>query len=75
MHSLKENKSHLNDETTSVQVSFNKDVRSLVKDMEELGNTFEEDGPDLVTLDNTECVGRPAIETIKKVIKIGLNQF
>ena len=63
------------DETTSVQGSFNKDVRSLVKVMEELGNTFEEDDLDLATLDNKECVGHLAIQTIEKVIEVGLKQY
>ena len=43
--------------------------------MEEHGNTFEEDGHDLVILDNKECAGRPAIQTLKKVIEMGLKQF
>ena len=43
--------------------------------MEELVNPFEEDSPDLVALDNQECVGSPAIETVRKVKEIGLKQF
>ena len=38
------------DQTTSVQVSFIKDVCSLVNVMEELGNPFEEESKDLIVL-------------------------
>ena len=63
------------DQTTSVQASFSKDVRSLVKFMEELGNPFEEGSPDLVALDTKECVGSPDIDAVRKVRKIVLKQF
>ncbi|KAG1676904.1 hypothetical protein GQR58_014091 [Nymphon striatum] len=43
--------------------------------MEELGNLFEEDSPDLVALDTKEIVGSPAIEAVRKVREIGLKQF
>ena len=55
--------------------SFTEDVRSLVKVMEELGNPSEEDSPDLVALDTKEIVGSPAIEAVRKVTEIDLNQF
>ena len=53
------------DQTLSVQASFTEDVRSLVKVMQELGNPFEEDSPDLVALDTKEIVGSPAIEAAR----------
>ncbi|KAG1697672.1 hypothetical protein GQR58_005902 [Nymphon striatum] len=34
--------------------------------MEELGNPFEEDSPDLVALDTKEIVGSPAIEVVRR---------
>lgn len=43
--------------------------------MEELGNPFEEESPDLVVLDNKESVGSPAIGAVRKVRDIGLKQF
>ncbi|KAG1683665.1 hypothetical protein GQR58_009801 [Nymphon striatum] len=36
--------------------------------MEELGNPFEEDSPDLVTLDTKEIVGSPAMEAVRKLL-------
>ena len=36
--------------------------------MEELGNPFEEEGPDLVVLDNKESVDSPAFAAVRKVI-------
>ena len=53
------------DQTLSVQASFTEDVRSLVKVMQELGNPFEEDSPDLVAPDTKEIVGSPAIEAAR----------
>ena len=72
LHSGKENNIHHHDQTASVQASFIKDVRSLIKVMEEFGNPFEEDSLDLVVLDTKECVGSPAIQTVKEVKEIGL---
>ncbi|KAG1672961.1 hypothetical protein GQR58_015733 [Nymphon striatum] len=66
-HSGREDSIRHHDQTTSVQASFTIDVRSLVKVMEEFGNPFEEDSPDLVALDTKEIVGSPAIEAVRKV--------
>ena len=53
------------DQTTSIQASFTKDARSLVKLMEKLGNPFEEDSLNLLALDNQESVGSPVIEAVR----------
>ncbi len=42
------------DQATSVQISFAKDVCSLVTVIEELGNPFEEESQDLLVLDTKE---------------------
>ena len=74
-HSGRQDNMRHYDQTPSVQTSFTKDVRSLVKVMEELGNPFEEDSLDLVALNTKYIVGSSTIEAVRKVKEIGLNQF
>jgi len=64
-HSGRQDNMRHHDQTLSVQASFTEDVRSLVKVMQELGNPFEEDSPDLVAPDTKEIVGSPAIEAAR----------
>ena len=64
-----------NDQTTSVQVSFIKDVQSLVSAMEHFGNPFEEESKDLIILHLKELAGPSAAEAVRKVKQIGEHQF
>ena len=66
LHSLRENKTHHNDQTTSVQASFNKDVRLLVRVIDEHGNLNEKDGQDLITHDGKQCVAVLQLQRSKK---------
>ena len=75
LQSLTEIKINHHDQTTSVQLSFIKDVQSLVRVIDALGNPSEEDGPDLVNLVTKECIDPPAIQTVEKVREVGLEQF
>lgn len=63
------------DQTPSVQMSFAKDVRSLVNVIEQLGNPFEEDSMDLIVLDTKEIAGPHAVEAVQNAKKIGEEQF
>ena len=63
------------DQTPSVQASFIKDVRSLVRVMENSGNPFEEESKDLIVLDSKELPGPAAVEVVHKVKQIGEEQF
>ena len=47
-----------------MQTLFNKDVRSLVNVIEELGNPFKEASMDLVVLDTKEMTDHAAIESL-----------
>lgn len=42
---------HHHDQTASVQISFAKDVRSLLTVIEDMGNPFEQESQDLLVLD------------------------
>ena len=59
------------DHTPIVQTSFAQDVRALVRGIEELGNTFEEESMDMVVLDIKEIAGLAAAETVRNVTNIG----
>lgn len=63
------------DQTPSVQASFVKDIRSLVGVIEEMGNPFEENSQDLVTLDTKDIAGPAAVETVMNAKRIGQEQF
>ena len=63
------------DQTPSVQASFVKDVRSLVRVIEEMGNPFEEESQDLVILDTKDITGPAAVETVMNAKRIGQEQF
>ena len=63
------------DQTTSVQVSFIKDVCSLVSVMEKLGNPFEQESKDLIVLCSKEISEPLATEAVKKVKQTGEQQF
>ncbi len=63
------------DQTSSVQASFAKDVRSLVSAFEDLGNPFEEESTDLLVLDTKEIADLTAVKTVQNVKKIGQDKF
>ena len=65
---------HHDDQTESVQISFTKDVRSLVTFFEDKGNQFMEESQDLLVLDTKEIVGPEAVKTVLTA-KIGQEQF
>ena len=73
-HTTQEKRLH-HDQTASVQKTFKKDVCSLVSAIEDLGNPFEEDTEDLLVLHSKEIAGSSAVETVRKVLKIGEQQF
>ncbi|PIK35466.1 hypothetical protein BSL78_27714 [Apostichopus japonicus] len=49
--------------------------RSLVGVIEEMGNPFEENSQDLVTLDTKDIAGPAAVETVMNAKRIGQEQF
>ena len=63
------------DQTPCVPTSFSKDVRSLVRVMENLGNPFKEESVDLVVLDTKEMACPAAVESVRNVKRIDQEQF
>ena len=63
------------DQTPTIQVTFGKDVLSLINVMEDFGNPFEEEGTDLLVLDSKEIADHAAVETVKNIQRIGQEQL
>ncbi|KAJ8881852.1 hypothetical protein PR048_018338 [Dryococelus australis] len=63
------------DQTNSVQAVFAEDVFSLVNVMEKLGNSFEEESMDLISIVKKEIAGSQAVNVVRKVRAVGLEQF
>ncbi|KAL9954824.1 hypothetical protein ACROYT_G042404 [Oculina patagonica] len=59
----------------SYQVSFFKDVKSLVATIEDLGNPFLEESQDLIVLDTKEIAGSEAVTSLRQIEAIGREQF
>ena len=75
---LYKNKSEVtlyHEQTASVQLSFTKDVHSLVATFMELENPFEEESWDLLVLDTKEVVDSAMEESVKNARRVGQKQF
>jgi len=75
MHPNANEETRHHEETPRAQEAFAKDVQSLVAVIEELGNPFEEDSPDLLVLDTKEIADPAVIETVRTAKQIGQEQF
>ena len=65
--SKKSDNTHHHDQTASVQVSFIKDVQSLVNTIEHFGNLFQEESKDVIVLHSKELARSSAAEAVRKV--------
>lgn len=63
------------DQRPVVQTSFVKDVRSLIATIEEMGNPFLEETPDLMVLDTRDIMDSSVGETVRKVETVGKEQY
>ncbi|KAG0729409.1 hypothetical protein GWK47_030372 [Chionoecetes opilio] len=55
--------------------AFANDVRSLVSTLEEMGNPFEDDSNDLISLESKETLPSSVRETVMHIKKIGKTQY
>ena len=64
------------DQSASVQTAFQKDVQSVIRMMEDFGNSFEEDSQDLLVLDTKE-IAAPlgAADAVFRAYKVGQVPF
>ena len=58
-----------------MQKAFERDVRSLVSTIEEMGNPFTEDSSDLLTLDSRDITDAAVIDTVRQIEKLGEEQY
>lgn len=63
------------EQVRSVQISFAKEVLSLVEVMDDLGNPFEEDSGDLYSLDTKDVMGNGIVQSIKQITTIGNEKY
>ena len=63
------------EEAKHVQKAFERDVRSLVSTIEEIGNPFTEDSSDLLTLDGRDIAHAAVIDTVRQIEKLGEEQY
>ena len=63
---------HHHDQTASVQISFAKDVLTVIEDM---GNSFEEESQDLLVLDTKEIADPAVVKTVRSAKSVGQDQF
>ena len=63
------------EQVRSVQITFAKDVLSLVDVMDDLGNPFEEDSGDLYLLDTKDVMVDDIVQSIKQVTTIGNEKY
>ena len=61
--------------TESAQVTFAKEVRALVRVMEDMGNPFTEDSGDLLVLDTRDIADPAVVETVRMIEKKGQEQY
>ena len=63
------------EEAKHVQKAFERDVRSLVSTIEEMGNLFTEDSSYLLTLDSRDIADAAVIDTVHQIEKLGEEQY
>jgi len=63
------------EEAKHVQKAFERDVRSLVSTIEEMGNPFTEDSSDLLALDRRDIADPAVIDTVRQIEKLGEEQY
>jgi len=63
------------DQSASVQTAFLKDVQSVIRMMEDFGNSFEEDSQDLLVLDTKNIAAPPGAVDASVVYTVGQVQF
>ena len=63
------------EEAKHVQKAFERDVRSLVSTIEEMGNPFTEDSSDLLALDSRNIADPAVIDTVRQIEKLGEEQY
>ena len=59
----------------SAQISFQNQVKNLVKEIESKGNPFMDEFPELIALDTRKVFDSSVSQSIRKILEIGRNQY
>ncbi len=59
----------------AVQISFAKEVTSLISVIERKGNPFTENSQDLIALDRLDIANSEVARTVKTVLDVGTTQY
>jgi len=63
------------EQVPGTQRKFISNVKELVATIAEMGNPFQEDSTDLMTLDSREVMSGTVVETVKNIEQIGKSQY
>ena len=63
------------EEAKGLQISFAKEVKSLVSVIEEMGNPFAEESDDLLVLNSRDLADTEVIKTVQEIEGLGQQQF
>ena len=59
----------------SAQISFQNQVKNLIKVIESKGNPFLDEFPELIALDTRKVLDSSVSESVRKILEIGRNQY
>ena len=63
------------EEAISTQLSFTKDVKSLISVIDDMGNSFTDESGDLIILDTKDLADASVVKTVEEVETVGWEQF
>ena len=73
-HTSKNTHKH-HEHTLSTQVSFAREVRTLVEVIDEMGNPFADKSGDLLVLDSRDLADSAICDTVRAIEKLGQQQY
>ena len=63
------------EQLSSTEMTFKEEVMTIVCVFEDIGNPFQEDSGELLTLDTREIMNDDVIETTRNIVKMGEQQY
>ena len=63
------------EEAKSTQLSFTKDVKSLISVIDDMGNPFTDESGDLLVLDTKNLADASVVKTVEEIETLGQEQF
>ena len=63
------------EEEKSTQLSFTKDVKSLISVIDDMGNPFTDESGDLLVLETKDLADASVVKTVEEIETLGQEQF